>query len=81
MTTHSSILAWKIPWTGEPCWLQSMGSQEQIRKKKKKRKEKKILFFRIYEEQLSMITFLKILWYYFMGITMIYLINLLLLDI
>ena len=80
MTTHSSILAWKIPWTGEPCWLQSMGSQEQIRKKKK-RKEKKILFFRIYEEQLSMITFLKILWYYFMGITMIYLINLLLLDI
>ena len=79
MTTHSSILAWKIPWTGEPCWLQSMGSQEQIRKKK--RKEKKILFFRIYEEQLSMITFLKILWYYFMGITMIYLINLLLLDI
>ena len=48
---------------------------------KKKRKEKKILFFRIYEEQLSMITFLKILWYYFMGITMIYLINLLSLDI
>ena len=27
MTTHSSILAWKIPWTEEPGGLQSMGSQ------------------------------------------------------
>ena len=27
MTTHSSILAWKIPWTEEPARLQSMGSQ------------------------------------------------------
>ena len=27
MATHSSILAWKIPWTGEPGGLQSMGSQ------------------------------------------------------
>ena len=26
--THSSILALKIPWTEEPCELQSMGSQE-----------------------------------------------------
>ena len=26
--THSSILAWKIPWTEEPGKLQSMGSQE-----------------------------------------------------
>ena len=26
-TTHSSILAWKIPWTGEPGRLQSMESQ------------------------------------------------------
>ena len=25
--THSSILAWKIPWTEEPDRLQSMGSQ------------------------------------------------------
>ena len=24
--THSSILAWKIPWTEEPFRLQSMGS-------------------------------------------------------
>ena len=28
MATHSSILAWKIPWTEEPGGLQSMGSQE-----------------------------------------------------
>ena len=26
MATHSSILAWKIPWTEEPCRLQSLGS-------------------------------------------------------
>ena len=26
--THSSILAWKIPWTEEPGRLQSIGSQE-----------------------------------------------------
>ena len=27
MAPHSSTLAWKIPWTGEPGGLQSMGSQ------------------------------------------------------
>ena len=27
MATHSSILAWKIPWMEEPGGLQSMGSQ------------------------------------------------------
>ena len=27
MATHSSTLAWKIPWTEEPCRLQSMASQ------------------------------------------------------
>ena len=26
MATHSSILAWKIPWTEEPGGLQAMGS-------------------------------------------------------
>ena len=31
MATHSSILAWRIPWTEEPGGLQSMGSQNQIR--------------------------------------------------
>ena len=28
MTTHSSILAWGIPWIETPGGLQSMGSQE-----------------------------------------------------
>ena len=27
MATHSSILAWRIPWTEEPGGLQPMGSQ------------------------------------------------------
>ena len=27
MATHSSSLAWKIPWTEGPCRLQSMGSR------------------------------------------------------
>ena len=27
MATHSSILAWRIPWTEEPGRLQSLGSQ------------------------------------------------------
>ena len=27
VATHSSILAWRIPWTEEPGRLQSMGSQ------------------------------------------------------
>ena len=26
MATHSSVLAWEIPWTEEPGGLQSMGS-------------------------------------------------------
>ena len=28
MATHSSVLAWRIPWTEEPGGLQSTGSQE-----------------------------------------------------
>ena len=28
MATHSSILAWKIPWTEEPSKLPSMGSEK-----------------------------------------------------
>ena len=27
MATHSSVLAWRIPWTEQPGGLQSMGSQ------------------------------------------------------
>jgi len=29
MATHSSICAWRIPWTEEPGGLQSMGLQSQ----------------------------------------------------
>ena len=29
MATHSSILAWEIPWIEEPGGLQSMGSQSR----------------------------------------------------
>ena len=31
MATHSSILAWRIPWTEEPGGLQSMGSQHDLK--------------------------------------------------
>ena len=34
MATHSSILAWRVPWTEEPGELQSTGSQ-RLKKKKK----------------------------------------------
>ena len=33
MAAHSSILAWRIPWTEEPSRLQSMGSQSRTRLK------------------------------------------------
>ena len=33
MVTHSSILAWRIPWTGKPSRLQSMGLQSQTQLK------------------------------------------------
>ena len=31
MATHSSILAWRVPWTEEPGGLQSTGSQSRTR--------------------------------------------------
>ena len=30
MATHSSILAWGIPWTEEPGGLQSMGGHKEL---------------------------------------------------
>ena len=33
MASHSSILAWRIPWTEEPGRLQSMGSQSPMTKR------------------------------------------------
>ena len=37
MATHSSILAWRIPWTEEPGKLQSIGSQESDKSSQLKR--------------------------------------------
>ena len=34
MATHSSILAWRLPWTEEPGGLQSTGRQSQTRLKR-----------------------------------------------
>ena len=34
MATHSSILAWKIPWTEEPGGLPSVASQSQTQLKR-----------------------------------------------
>ena len=34
MATHSSVLAWRIPGTGEPGGLSSMGSHSQTRLKR-----------------------------------------------
>ena len=33
MAPHSSILAWRIPWTEEPGWLQPMGPQRDTTKR------------------------------------------------
>ena len=37
MATHSSILAWEIPWTEEPGELQSTGSRKSQAWQKKKK--------------------------------------------
>ena len=42
MGTHSSILAWRIPWTAEPGRLQSAGSQRVGHDWAKKEKESKV---------------------------------------
>ena len=34
MVTHSSVLAWRIPWTEKPGRLQSMGSHSRTRLKR-----------------------------------------------
>ena len=44
MVTHSSILAWKIPWTEESDELQSMGSQSQTQLKQLSTAQSKVQF-------------------------------------
>ena len=36
MSTHSSIIPWRIPWTEKPGGLQSMGSQSRTKLKRLK---------------------------------------------
>ena len=43
MATHSSILAWEIPWTEEPGGLQSMGSHRVRHDLVTKQQDKKIM--------------------------------------
>ena len=45
MVTHSSTLAWKIPWTEEPGRLQSMGSQRTDRGRKERTQLSNFTFF------------------------------------
>ena len=42
MATHSSILAWRIPWTEKPGGLQSMGSQRVRQDRATKQRQPKL---------------------------------------
>ena len=60
MATHSSILAWKIPWTEEPGRLQSMGSQtvrcDFVTKQQKQEENERLGFFSlIFEKKLLLL--------------------------
>ena len=48
MATHSSILAWEIPWKEEPGRLQSMGSQNVghslVTKQQRATKRKEVVY-------------------------------------
>ena len=47
MATHSSILAWEIPWTEEPGGLQSRGVTKELNttERLKKKKKERIMFY------------------------------------
>ena len=51
MATHSSILAWEIPWTEKPSGLQSMGSQSDMTE---------LLTYKDLEQELCNVTFLYV---------------------
>ena len=44
MATHSSVLAWRVPGTGEPGGLPSMGSQSRTRLKRLSSSSSSIVF-------------------------------------
>ena len=60
MAIHSSILAWKIPWTEEPCGLQSKGSQrvrhDLATKPPTTTKGKKRIFKTMYDNKLTFLS-------------------------
>ena len=47
MATHSSILAWRIPWTEEPGGLQSMGLQRIGHDSETKHTTHKIIYIQV----------------------------------
>ena len=51
MATHSSVLAWEIPWTEKPSGLQSMGSQSDMTE---------LLTYKDLEQELCNVTFLYV---------------------
>ena len=51
--THSSVLAWRIPWIKEPGGLQSIGSQSRTQRKQLEQPQSGLL------ERLSPLHFLK----------------------
>ena len=50
MTTYSSILAWRIPWTGEPEGLQSMWSQRVRHDWATKQQQQEFLIFLLFSQ-------------------------------
>ena len=58
MATHSSILAWRIPWTEEPGGLQSMRSQrvrhDKVTKPTCIQQERKEILFNKYFKGMSL---------------------------
>ena len=45
IATHSSVLAWRIPGTGEPGWLPSIGSQSRTRLKRQQQQQQCFFIF------------------------------------
>ena len=59
MATHSSILAWEIPWTEEPGRLQSMGSQRVGHDLATKQQQEFIYIYLVY---IRMVEYMKMIY-------------------
>ena len=60
MATHSSTLAWEIPWTEEPGGLQSMGSQRVRHSLATEQQQLQLTNDKYYQISTSQILILKI---------------------